>query len=217
MSTALQIAENKRRAIVYIDGFNLYFAMREKGWASFMWLDLIKFAKRLLREDQVLVQVKYFTSRIKNDPEKQKRQNLFLDALGTLNKDVLKIVEGQYQSNSFNCPDCGHELWDDHEKQTDVNIAVHMLLDAFSANKVDDLILITADSDQVAAVKAVRVLGKKILVALPPGRGDYFELKKHGNSSLELTAKKFKGCRLPDSITVDGFTIECPAKWREVS
>jgi len=210
-----QAAENKRKAIVCIDGFNLYFAMRDKGWNGFLWLDLIKLAKKLLREDQRLVQVKYFTSRIKNDPEKQKRQNLYLDALGTLDKNMLKMYEGDYQSNKFNCHNCGCEIWDDQEKQTDVNIAVHMLLDSFSKDKVDDLILITADSDQCASVKAVRVLGKHVLVVLPPGRGHYVELKKHGNSHLELTAKKFKGCRLPNSITVGEFTIDCPNKWLE--
>lgn len=197
MSTQPQPVENKRKTIVYIDGFNLYFAMRDMGWTSFLWLDLVKFAHNLLRDNQELVHVKYFTSRIKNDPEKQKRQNLYLDALNTLDKTLLKIFEGQYQSNSFPCPHCETDLWDDQEKQTDVNIAVHMLLDSFSKGKVDDLILITADSDQSASVKAVRVLGKHILVALPPGRGDYVELKKHGSSHIELTAKKFRGCRLP--------------------
>jgi uncharacterized LabA/DUF88 family protein len=208
-------ADNKRTAIVYIDGFNLYFAMRDMGWGSFMWLDLIKLSRKLLRDDQQLIHVKYFTSRIKNDPEKQKRQNLYLDALGTLDKNILKIFEGNYQSNKFNCSDCGCDLWDDQEKQTDVNIAVHMLLDTFSKNKVDDLILVTADSDQCTSVKAVRVLGKKVLVVLPPGRGGYIELKKHGDSHIELTAKKLKGCRLPNSINVGRFTIECPTKWRE--
>jgi uncharacterized LabA/DUF88 family protein len=216
MSTQLHAIENKRKTIVYIDGFNLYFAMRDKGWSNYMWLDLIKFSQQLLNDTQELVHVKYFTSRIKNDPEKQKRQNLYLEALTTLNADILKVYEGQYQSNTFSCPSCRGELWDDQEKQTDVNIAVHMLLDAFSKNKVDDLILITADSDQCASVKAVRVLGKHILVALPPGRGDYVELKKHGNSHIEITAKKFKGCRLPDSIPInDKFTIKCPTKWLE--
>jgi hypothetical protein len=213
--TPPQLPQTKRKAIVYIDGFNLYFGMREMGWGSFMWLDLIKFSQRLLAADQELVLVKYFTSRIKNDPEKQKRQNLYLDALGTLDKNVLKVYEGHYQSHPFGCPGCGRELWDDQEKQTDVNIAVHMLLDAFSTGRVDDLILITADSDQCAAVKAVRVLGKNILIVLPPGRGDYVELKKYGSAHIELTAKKFKGCRLPDSITVGTFTIACPTKWRE--
>ncbi|HEY3928235.1 MAG TPA: NYN domain-containing protein [Candidatus Koribacter sp.] len=215
MGTPAQTAEKKRKAIVYIDGFNLYFAMREKGWRSFMWLDLIKLSRRLLCEDQELVHVRYFTSRIKNDVEKQKRQNKYLDALGTLDPTILKIHYGDYQSNNFPCTSCGYEIKDQQEKQTDVNIATYMLLDSFTTDKVDDIILVTADSDQVPAVKACRILKKNVLVVLPPGRGDYFELKKFSDSHLELTAKKFKDSRLPESIPVGAYTIECPTKWRE--
>ena len=210
----------KRRVIVYIDGFNLYFALREKQWFGFMWLDMLQLGTVLVREDQELVQVKYFTSRIRNDPEKQKRQNLFLDALGTLDSKKLKIYYGDYQTNELKCFGCGNLVRDDHEKQTDVNIATQMILDAFSKDsagqpKVDDIILITADSDQCPAIMAVRSLGKHVLVVLPPGRGHYLEIQKVADSKLELTAKKLKKCRMPDRIaSPSGFVIECIAKWK---
>jgi len=209
----------KRKVIVYIDGFNLYFALREKKWRGFMWLDVIKLSEKLIRSDQELVLVRYFTSRIKNDPEKQKRQTLYLDALGTLDGNRLVIHYGDYQSIAVTCRHCNKKFQHDQEKQTDVNISVYMMSDSISksadgSNKVDDLILITADSDQCPSVRAVRDFGKKVLVVLPPGRGEYIELPRSADSRLELTAKKFKGCRLPDVITKgDGFEIRCPSKW----
>ena len=37
------------RVIVYIDGFNLYFALRSKGWRKYYWLDLaLSVANRVL-------------------------------------------------------------------------------------------------------------------------------------------------------------------------
>ena len=38
------------RVIVYIDGFNLYFGIREKFGKKFLWLDLIKLSKSLLKK-----------------------------------------------------------------------------------------------------------------------------------------------------------------------
>jgi hypothetical protein len=61
------------RVIVYIDGFNLYFGMREAGFDKCRWLNLRKLAENLLQPHQKLVQVKYFTSRVSNSPDKQKR------------------------------------------------------------------------------------------------------------------------------------------------
>jgi len=215
----MQMTQNKdvkRRAIVYIDGFNLYFGIRDKNWYNLMWLDQVKLARELVRPDQELLCVKYFTSRIKNDPEKQQRQNAYLDALDTL-RPFLEIYYGEYRDESFICRQCGKNHRQSHEKQTDVNIATHMLVDAFS-DRVDDIILITADSDQCPAMNAVREAKKHVLIVLPPGRGDYLEVQFAADNKLELTAKKLRASLLPSELRrADGFLIECPRKYRSVS
>ena len=35
------------RVIVYIDGFNLYFGLRSKGWKKYYWLNLKEFSRSL--------------------------------------------------------------------------------------------------------------------------------------------------------------------------
>ena len=205
-------AKPKRKAIVYIDGFNLYFAMRDKNWRNLMWLDLVKLGQSLVRPDQELIRVKYFTARIRNNPGKQARQNAFLDALGTL--EGLDICEGTYQPNRVLCFDCGREWSDDKEKQTDVSIAVAMLTDSH-ANLVDDIILLTADSDQCPAMRAVRALGKQVLLVIPPGRTDYLEIQKHADSRLELTKRKLRESLLPEKVTTkSGHVIDKPDKYK---
>jgi uncharacterized LabA/DUF88 family protein len=205
--------ENKRKTIVYIDGFNLYFALKEKNWQSLMWLDLVKLGKGLLRPDQELVRVKYFTARITNDVQKQRRQTAFLDALATL--DGLEIYEGAYQHNRVMCYDCGREWPDSKEKQTDVSIATQMLVDSHVPNRMDDIILVTADSDQVPAMKAVRGLGKHVLIVLPPGRISYLEVQKAADSRLELTKRMFRESLLPEEVqTKSGFVIKRPEKYK---
>jgi hypothetical protein len=39
----------RERVIVYIDGFNLYFGMREAGFDNCRWLDVATLAKSLLQ------------------------------------------------------------------------------------------------------------------------------------------------------------------------
>ena len=62
---AFSTQDMKRRVIVYIDGFNLYYGL-VKG-TLWKWLDLVALARSLLRDDMELVGVKYFTSRVRQD------------------------------------------------------------------------------------------------------------------------------------------------------
>ncbi len=51
-----------QRVIAYIDGFNLYFGLKAMGWRRYYWLDLFKLSRNLLKTNQELVAVKYFTA-----------------------------------------------------------------------------------------------------------------------------------------------------------
>ena len=53
---------------VYIDGFNLFYGMRSKGWKRFYWLDVYQLAENLLFSSQQLSIVRYFTAPILPDP-----------------------------------------------------------------------------------------------------------------------------------------------------
>lgn len=65
-----------KRAIVYIDGFNLYHGLKEKGWKKYLWLNLQAFAASIIPTDHQLIKNKYFTARVKaflDDPDKPRR------------------------------------------------------------------------------------------------------------------------------------------------
>lgn len=99
-------------------------------------------AQNLLRPHQQLEEVKYFTERVANNPDKQKRQNTYLEAL---HETGVKLFYGQYQMNSLDCHHCGHSWLNANEKMTDVNIATHLLADAYT-DKYDMAMLISGDS-----------------------------------------------------------------------
>ena len=73
--------------MAYVDGFNLYYGLKSKGWQRYYWLDVRHLAENLLRPGQSLEAVRYFTARIRpqpNDPGKPARQDTYLQALATL-------------------------------------------------------------------------------------------------------------------------------------
>jgi hypothetical protein len=128
-------ATPSEKVILYVDGFNLYFGLKSAGWARYLWLDLNQMGKSLLKRNQILVRVKYFTSRIRTPHDKAVRQNTFLEALETL--PDLDIFYGNYQVNKRYCVNCGALEHIRNEKKTDVNIATEMLTDAFLNNFVE--------------------------------------------------------------------------------
>jgi uncharacterized LabA/DUF88 family protein len=159
----------KSRVITYIDGFNLYFGLRENDWRKYLWLDLCKFSQALLLDSQVLQHTKYFTSRVRGNVGKQQRQSAYLDALTSLRD--LTIFWGRYQPDQKQCQKCGHYAYHPQEKKTDVNIATQLLCDAFH-EEFDTALIVSGDADLVPPVQAVRALfpKKRVVVAFPPKR-----------------------------------------------
>ena len=73
------------RVIAYVDGYNLYYGLRDKGWKRFYWLNIQAMVKHLLKPGQTLLTTKYFTTIVKRPEDKRKRQAVFLEALQSLN------------------------------------------------------------------------------------------------------------------------------------
>jgi len=200
------------RVNVYIDGFNLYFGIREAGFDHCRWLNVKKLAQNLLQANQTLGEIKYFTSRVSNNPDKQKRQSIYIDALESAG---IKIIYGNYQDGSEECKRCGHTWRTAKEKMTDVNIATHIIMDAYK-DSYDMAMLISGDSDLVPPIKAVHenFSNKRVFVAFPP--------KRH-NSSMALVAKGSMIVgrkKLVDSqfdeevISRTGYKLKRPETWK---
>lgn len=202
----------KERVIVYVDGFNLYFGMKEAGFKYCKWLDLHLLATNLLKPNQELIAVKYFTSRVGNNPDKQKRQSTYIDALETTN---VKIHFGHYQSNTIECRRCGFKWASNNEKMTDVNIATQMLIDVFQ-DCFDMAMLISCDSDLVPPMKHIHSLfaQKRVFVVFPPKRSNS-SVALNARGSMVIGRKKLIESQFPESVTKsDGFIIAKPKEWK---
>lgn len=208
----------KRRVIVSIDGFNLYFGIRDSGLGKYLWLDLCAFSKSLLKDGQELAAVKYFTSRVSAPESKRKRQLAYLDALKTLDPALLSIQYGNFQVAPFTCHQCGKDPSVSNEKKTDVNIAVSMLTDAYRS-ECDVALLVSADSDLCPAVEAVRVVSPDttVIACFPPGRASK-ELAASAHGCYPIGKGKLSQSQFPGVVrTSSGFELRKPAWWDDPS
>lgn len=202
-----------QHVIAYVDGYNLYYGLRDKGWKRFYWLDIRKMVGHFLRRNQLLAETKYFTTIIEDPPDKKQRQLDYLSALRTL--DHMSLFFGHYLSDKITCSQCGHTYQTHHEKMTDVNIAVELMSDAFQ-DRFDVAFLISADSDLVGPIKAIRRLFKKKLVVLifPPERYSN-ALAKVGTRPLHISHEILADSQFPDHVSMaNGQFISRPERWK---
>ena len=47
-----------QRVVAYVDGFNLYYGLRDKRWKRFYWLNIQSMVQNLLKPHQILVSTK---------------------------------------------------------------------------------------------------------------------------------------------------------------
>ena len=204
------------RVITYIDGFNLYFGIKEKQWDRYLWLNLQTLGQQLLNPAQQLVRTKYFTSRVSGtprDPDKPRRQNIYLEALQTL--PDLDIFYGHYLPKHVQCFSCGAKWVSHEEKMTDVNIAVAMMLDAYD-NLFDTAILISGDSDLRAPVAELRKRfpAKKFIIGFPPARSSVV-LQNTATASFTIGRKKLADSQFTTEVVKrDGYRLQQPLSWK---
>ena len=202
------------RVAAYVDGFNLYFGLKEARFKRYYWLDVVALAGSLLKPDQRLVVTHYFTARIRdngrNVPD-QKRQNTYVEALALQGS---QCQFGHYLEKTRECRSC-HSSWMDYEeKMTDVNIAIQLLSDAFD-DVFDAALVISGDSDLTTPIRCVlqRFPGKRVIVAFPPRRQSS-ELKRCATGYLSIGEDKLRSSQLPDRVLKQGgFALCRPASW----
>ncbi len=169
------------RTTAYIDGFNLYYgALRRTSWK---WLDLEALLNNILQPHHNVDMIKYFTARVREDlgdPEAPKRQDIYLRALKKHRHEGarVEIHEGHFANHSrwrrLVEPIEGIrsvEVWSPEEKGSDVNLAVHLVNDAW-LNAYDCAVVVSNDGDIAGAIELVKKHhDKRIELVLPLLRG----------------------------------------------
>lgn len=199
------------RVAAYIDGFNLYFGIRQYG-RRYLWLDLEALMRSLLKPHQQLVAARYFTAMVRNDPPAEQRQKTYLNALSAHCR-MLEIQEGHFQQKTMTCRSCGR-TWDGYEeKESDVALAVSLVEDGVSG-LFDTAFLVSADSDMSPGIRALRRLapGARVVAAMPPRRRS-FGLQTVCDATFPISITKVRQAQLPETVSVGTRAFRRPGHW----
>jgi uncharacterized LabA/DUF88 family protein len=265
------LAKEKMRTYVYVDGFNLYYAIKNSGAK---WLDLKTLAEQVVPAASV-EKVRYFTARVSSlsDPGAPARQQLYFKALESIPE--VQIHYGTFLAKSKWCPvmllpaadrlitdmagaaatltsgdasiglnaalpkshaetlTLGHygtkdnkkaaalpdamkaKVFTMEEKGSDVNLAVHLLNDAW-AGRFDAAIVISNDTDLEEPIRMVAQERKLPVYLLTPStnRGASEKLKNVATFQRHIRQSHLNGSQFPDPvIDVNGNSIAKPATW----
>lgn len=203
---------NAERMGVYVDGFNLYHGIHDWAGCGYLWLDLVRLAESLRPRNEI-VKVHYFTAPVLNNSGAVSRQAIYLKALIDQNPGRLEITNGRYQAREIECRNCHSTHTKYEEKETDVSIAANIVSDA-ATRAVDSMMIISADSDLLPAVKIAKKLNPELVVvaAFPPNR--HSDEMRRALSTFTIGKAKIKAAQLPEIVEGEsGVKHRRPAKW----
>lgn len=181
------------RTYVCVDGLNLYY--RALRGTPYKWLDLLALCKQSLRPQNHILKIKYFTARIlptARDPLQNRRQDLYLQALRKHHPEQIDIHLGHFLMKPARFPLADPSengrivtVLRSEEKGSDVNLAVHMVNDAWE-NLYDCAVLITNDSDLTEAIRLTKAKHPKKLFGLisPANRNHSIQLRRQADWDL---------------------------------
>ena len=208
----------RHRTIVYVDGFNFYYgAVRGTPWK---WLDPVTLFGKILGPENALVKIKYFTARVQpspRDPNVNVRQDAYMRALETY-CPLVELHYGHFLRHRVtiehaNPPPPTVEVWKNEEKGSDVNLALHVLNDAWR-NDYDCAVIVSNDSDLAQALELVKSQHRKLIGLVTPGaptRKTSHQLKKHADFVKPIRTCMLRDSQLPNPIP--GTAIHKPAAW----
>jgi hypothetical protein len=218
------------RTILYVDGFNLYFRLLQKRPAM-KWLNVKALAERVLLPANRIVAVRYYTARVSGrlSPHGPARQQIYLDALATVPE--ISVHMGTFLSSekfaglihppTFRPVVDLPQPWPDvvkvlkvEEKGSDVNLACHLLLDAFQ-DKFDVAAVLSNDSDLVEPMRIVtQVLGKPVGL-LSPVNNPNPELKSVSRFIRRISVSDLAAAQFPSTLPRAGLPdLIRPAAWQ---
>lgn len=201
---------------VYIDGFNLYYGALKR--TPYKWLDLGRLTQALLPADTIQ-ELHYFTARVSSrpyNPTSAHDQSLYIRALKTLPN--LRIVYGHFLTHSvpmyLSNVTPSQRVWVDktEEKGSDVNLASHLLRDAY-LRRFEVAVLVTNDSDLAEPVRIVSQEIKLPIGILNPHQYHSRELRQYATFVKRIRQGELASSQFPPTLTDGKGSFSKPNGW----
>jgi hypothetical protein len=228
---------------LYVDGFNFYYGVTnhfrpgrdKRGYSlsGLCWTDFRALVERhYLQPGETVTHIRYFTAPVTaavettNRPGEQNRYEIWMKAVRSI--AGLEVISGFHKPHGAGP---GESAKSRDEKQTDVNLAVELLLDGL-AGRYDRAIVLSGDTDEIPSVVAAAYRlpkPRRVLALLPPSQnlddwkkryceaawatGQRTDLPHTGPNHVEahvLTEKKLANSLLQYELP----DVSCPPYWR---
>jgi hypothetical protein len=165
----------RARVQCFIDGFNLYHAINALNRPHLKWVDLRRVCEIFIDPARhELRDVFYFSAFATWLPGPYGRHLQFVEALKATGTTP---IMGHFKSKNRTCKSCGAQWVQHEEKETDVNIALWLLREAYR-DSFDQAFILSRDSDLTPAVRMVlgEFSNKRIKMISPPNAGHSKEI-----------------------------------------
>ena len=208
---------------VYVDGFNVYNRLLLQS-PQFKWLDLKALAASLLVSENRITFIGYYTAPVsgKIDRLQPKRQSGYISALKGhipelevykgkfLHRDVLRPLSRPLPDGRLHYV----RVRNTHEKGSDVNLASHLLRDAF-LKRFDVALVISQDTDLVEPIRiAVQDAGAVVGVACPERVPE--RMRAVASFVRQIHASTLVNLQLPANVRArTGRIVDRPSEWME--
>jgi len=203
------------RAALYVDGFNLYHPIRRMGSENchLKWASLWRLGELLTApKGQQLVKVLFCTAvpSANQGVGKRDRHICFNKAQRACG---VTILEGHYvpENVEIDGEPTGETKWT--EKQTDINIALELVMDGLD-DLYDVALLLSADTDQVATARVfherLKAKGKTLVGVAPPDRSAPQGYSLYKIPTVKLRRYDIERCIMPAQIEHEGTLIVRP-------
>ncbi|MCE2499706.1 MAG: NYN domain-containing protein [Dehalococcoidia bacterium] len=208
-------------AVAYIDGWNFYYgAVRNRP--GLKWVNPRAMLERLLPHESITT-IRYFSAPLVKsvaDPGALARRSVYFRALATISglvihegRMAIRTKRGVVLPKSTPPQLATIEVFE--EKRTDVNIASHLLVDAFGG-RYDTAVVVSNDSDLTTPIDmGVNQLGKGVIVVNPyPVRRQSSELRRAASRTIPaINASVLRASQFPDRLTDARGSFTRPGSW----
>lgn len=214
------------RSTLYVDGFNFYYGVTSywrntpEHLAGLGWCDFRALIERNFPSANAQLDIKYFTAPVLLEDEtpshrrdEHERYAVWARAVRTISR--IMVVEGFYKAKSRAAsgvrandeginPDAPAKSRE--EKQSDINLAVEVILDALSSDAPERVYLLSDDSDLMPVVFALqeRIPVSVEVVVLLPSRAN----KVRWQDGYAATAKRLTSLCVARHAHPRGPTVE---------
>lgn len=175
------------RVEIFVDGSNFFLSQRDEGWN---WrIDVNRLATRL-SAGYHFVKLRYYTSPLPDPSSHRFRaQQAFFNELRRSRR--IDLILGRHEARIDRVNGRRYHV----EKETDVNLAVDMVVGAYT-DRYDVAMLVAGDTDYVRAIHAVQDRGKRLVWCHLPSQRGINRLAQISDECREMDEKFLRTCAL---------------------